>query len=164
MGSSVVRYGRHVRSGTTAALLAGLLISAGATPSPADTRYRNFDCVWKSGPEYRFTIAGNHRKATGYFLEGFGTTCVFTKRWVARLAKEPWRGTNKPVPHGPPGWRCRSDRHATTKPESVSTGNCQNIKDPRRVFLWEPFGESQPVEPPPSPPPSEPPSEPDQPA
>jgi hypothetical protein len=145
-----------MRSSIAAALVAALLLSSAAGAPPAQARYKNFSCVWKSGPEYRFTIVGKHRKSTTYSLEGFGTTCSFAKHWVARLAKEPYRGNNKLVRHGPPGWRCRSGNIAALKPESVFKGVCQNKKDDRRVFDWQSFGESQPVDPPAPNPPSEP--------
>lgn len=148
---------------TAVACLIVLLSSAAAT-APAQARHHSFECIWKAGPEYRFTIVGKHRRSTTYFLEGFGTTCAFAKHWVTRLAKEPYRGNLKPVRHGPPGWRCRSGNLLGQKPESVFKGDCQSKKDLSRVFSWESFGESKPVDPPNPNPPTEPEPEPAPPA
>jgi hypothetical protein len=109
-------------------------------------RYHNFDCVLRHGPEYQWaTGGGEHWRGSTYFLEGFGTTCRFAKKWVRRLAKQPYRGGKKPrrhspaLHHGPPGWRCESQFVSPQlEPHTAYKGVCQNKKDFRRVFSWEP--------------------------
>jgi hypothetical protein len=120
----------------------------GAPRSPASAaRYRNWDCVFTGGPEYTFTAGttGKRWKSTTYLLEGFGSTCAFAKKWVRRLAKQPYTGgtkpkrRNPPLQHGPKGWRCQSNFIAPgLQPLTSYDGVCQNRRDKRRVFSWEP--------------------------
>ena len=121
--------------------LTGLLVAAlVALPAatPASTKRENFSCIYQHGPRYTFTFAGAGTFAsTTYFLRGFATTCSSAKHWVARLARQPYRGAGKPVAGGPPGWRCLSRRIAASlHPKTVYDGTCQNRKDTARVFQW----------------------------
>jgi hypothetical protein len=143
-------------------VLAAVLLVALALPSGAQARYKNFSCVWRSGPEYLFTLHERNDevwKSRSYLLEGFGTTCAYAKKWVARLAKEPYTGGKVPKPrtpalkHGPKGWRCQASFiFPSLKPKTAYHGVCQNNRDKRRVFSWESqSGDSEPVNPPPQP-------------
>ena len=123
--------------------LTGLLVAA-LLALPAGTSaytYRdNFSCVFQHGPRYTWRVPGGATWAsTTYHLEGFATTCKSAKYWVRRLAKQPYRGANKPVTGGPPGWRCLSRRIAANlHPLTVYDGTCQNRRNTVRVFQWGP--------------------------
>ena len=138
---------------------AGVLLTGDGAPAEA-ARYRSFDCVFRGGPERRWYTGSEWWRGSTYFLEGFGTTCRFAKRWVRRLAKEPYSGgkaprrRNPPLRHGPPGWRCESEFiPPVLKPHTAYKGHCQNRGDPRRVFSWEPQSgrDDGPVDPVPAP-------------
>jgi hypothetical protein len=142
----VAAYIAFLRSPKASALFreTGVLLTADGMPAAA-ARYRNFDCTFRGGPQRRWWTGSEWWHGTDYFLEGFGTTCRFAKRWVRRLAKEPYSGgkvplrRNPPLRHGPPGWRCESEFIAPVlKPRTAYKGDCQNKADPRRVFSWEP--------------------------
>lgn len=138
-------------------------------PPAAAARYRNWHCVFTGGPEYTFTVGttGKRWKSTTYFLEGFGSTCAFAKKWVRRLATQPYTAGTKPrrrnpaLHHGPKGWRCQGNfippgEHPLTSFDGV----CQNRRNKARVFSWEPQSgyDDGPVDPPTLPP--DPPPEP----
>jgi hypothetical protein len=158
----VAAYLAILRSATAAAQFrtAGVLLTADGVPAEA-ARYHNFDCVFRHGPEYRWaTGGGEHWRGSTYLLEGFGTTCRFAKKWVRRLATQPYRGGKRPrrhnpaLRHGPPGWRCESQFISPQlEPHTAYKGVCQNKKDLRRVFSWEPQSgyDDGPVDPPPTP-------------
>jgi hypothetical protein len=147
----VAAYVDFLRSEAAAALFRknGLLMTADGPPQPpaAAARYRNWHCVFQSGPEYTFTVGttGKRWKSTTYFLEGFGSNCRFAKKWVRRLAKEPYSAGKKPRPrtpamhHGPRGWRCQGSFISPAEhPLTQFDGVCQNRRNKARVFSWEP--------------------------
>ena len=158
----VAAYVAFLRSPTAAAQFrkAGVLLTADGVPAAA-ARYHNFDCIFRHGPEYRWaTGAGEHWRSSTYLLRGFGTSCRFAKRWVRRLAKQPYNGGKKPrrhspaLHHGPAGWHCESQFVSPQlEPHTAYQGVCQNTKDLRRVFSWEPQSgyDDGPVDPPPTP-------------
>jgi len=138
---------------TVSALVAALVMSA-ATATPAVARYKSFTCVFTGGPRYTYSTPNGDWTSTTYFLDGFGTTCTYARTWVRQLAKQPYRGANKPLRHGPAGWRCLSkDIFASLHPVTAWSGVCQNRKDTRRVFSWrEQSGyDERPVDPPTTP-------------
>jgi hypothetical protein len=129
----------------------------------AAARYRNWHCVFQGGPEYTFTIGttGKRWKSTTYFLEGFGSSCRFAKKWIRRLAKEPYSAGSRPRPRtpamhrGPKGWRCQGSFIPTGEhPLTQFDGVCQNRRNKARVFSWEPQTgyDDGPVDPAPLPP------------
>ena len=138
----------------------GVLLTADGVPAQA-ARYHSFDCILRHGPEYRWaTGAEEHWRGSTYLLEGFGTTCRFAKKWVRRLAKQPYSGGKKPrrhspsLRHGPAGWHCESQFVSPQlEPHTAYKGVCQNKKDLRRVFNWAPQSgyDDGPVDPPPAP-------------
>jgi hypothetical protein len=151
-------------------VFAALVVTAVAPAAEgraAAARYRNWHCVFTGGPEYTFTVGttGKRWKSTTYFLEGFGSTCAFAKKWVRRLATQPYtagtkpRRRNPPLHHGPKGWRCQGNfippgEHPLTSFDGV----CQNRRNKARVFSWEPQSgyDDGPVDPPTLPPDPEP--------
>jgi hypothetical protein len=144
----VAAYVRFLRSKKASELFRenGVQLTADGPPA-AGARYRNFSCIFRNGPEYRWFTPGGWWRSTSttYLLEGFGTTCRFAKRWVRKLAKEPYSGGRRPrrhnpaLKHGPPGWRCESEfLSPALKPKTAYQGHCQNRKDLRRVFSWGP--------------------------
>jgi hypothetical protein len=157
----------YPRSVIRIVLIAAPLIAAVAPPAEGHTaaaaRYKNWHCVFQGGPEYTFTVGttGQRWKSTTYFLEGFGSNCRFAKKWVRRLAKEPYSAGKRPRPrtpalsHGPKGWRCEGGfippgEHPLTQFDGV----CQNRRNKARVFSWEPQTgyNDGPVDPEPAPP------------
>ena len=84
----------------------GVLLTADGPPRPpaATARYRNWDCVFTGGPERTFAVGttGKRWKSTTYLLRGFGSTCAFAKKWVRRLAKQPYIAGAKPKRRYPP--------------------------------------------------------------
>ncbi len=151
-------------------VVAALVLAAVAPAAEgraAAARYRNWQCVFTGGPEYTFTVGttGKRWKSTTYLLRGFGSTCAFAKKWVRRLATQPYtagtkpRRRNPPLHHGPRGWRCQGNfippgEHPLTSFDGV----CQNRRNKARVFSWEPQSgyDDGPVDPPALPPDPEP--------
>jgi hypothetical protein len=125
----------------------------GLAAPPASARYHEFDCVMRDGPARTWTVPEGTDVWTGrtYEIRGFGTSCAMAKRWVRHLAADPYRGANKPLRHGPPGWRCLSGRISSVfHPKTAWIGNCQNRRDTRRVFDWSEHSgtDDHPVTPP----------------
>jgi hypothetical protein len=143
----------------------GVLLTADGPPRPpaGAARYRNWDCVFTGGPEYTWAVGttGKRWKSTTYLLRGFGSTCAFAKKWVRRLAKEPYTAGRIPRPrtpalhHGPKGWRCQGKVISPNQhPLTSFHGVCQNRRNKGRVFSWEPQSgyDDGPVDPPTLPP------------
>ena len=106
-----------VRIILVAALVVAAVAPSAEGESAATARYRNWDCVFTGGPERTFAVGttGKRWKSTTYLLRGFGSTCAFAKKWVRRLAKQPYIAGTKPkrryppLHHGPKGWRCQGN-------------------------------------------------------
>ena len=163
----VAAYVDFLRSEAAAVLLrkTGVLLTAYGPPRPPATtaRYRNWHCVFRGGPEYTFTVRpdGERWKSTTYFLRGVRLDlCLREEVGPPAGNAALHRGTTPKrrypaLHHGPKGWRCQGNLIPPgLHPLTSFKGVCQNRRDKRRVFSWEPQSgyDDGPVDPPPLPP------------
>lgn len=124
---------------TLSALVVSVALVALASAAPSQAKYSdNFDCVWRTGPPYTWTYApGKTVTKRSYNITGFKVTCSYAKKWIAILAKQPYKGANKTLKGGPPGWKCQSKQlPAVFHPKTAWIGVCQNRKHTEIVFDW----------------------------
>ena len=152
-------------------LLAASLVATLLNPASVTARERvayTDTCVLKHGPEYRYTVtlSGVRRTFKGSswdltmpgmssrFPRVFNPLCRLARSSARVLAKQPYTGHDKPVHHGPPGWRCRSDSKLPlpgVTSVTVLYGFCQNRRT-TRSFLWQPHENDEVEVTPPRPP------------